>query len=90
MKDNINGINTLEKQMANNEDICCSCGNITSFRKPSSKASTWLTLASSCVRQDASRSVVRMWSMMCVRARRRFSRAMLTSPSAVTATTVRW
>ena len=31
MKDNINGINTLEEQMANNEDICCSCGNITSF-----------------------------------------------------------
>ena len=28
---NDNNITLLEQQMANNEDICCSCGNITSF-----------------------------------------------------------
>ena len=28
---NDNNITLLEQQMANNEDICCSCGNIISF-----------------------------------------------------------
>lgn len=28
-----NGMNILERQMANDEDICCSCGNINSFPK---------------------------------------------------------
>lgn len=31
MKNGNNDIHLLEQQMANNEDICCSCGNITSF-----------------------------------------------------------
>ena len=33
MKNGSNGINILEQQMANNEDICCSCGIIDSFPK---------------------------------------------------------
>lgn len=30
MKNNSNDINILEQQISNNEDICCSCGNIES------------------------------------------------------------
>ena len=33
MKNSNNDIDILEQQMANNEDICCSCGNIQSFPK---------------------------------------------------------
>lgn len=33
MKNNSNDINILEQQISNNEDICCSCGNISSFPK---------------------------------------------------------
>ena len=33
MKNSNNGIDILEQQMTNNEDICCSCGNINSFPK---------------------------------------------------------
>ena len=33
MKNGNNDIHLLEQQMANNEDVCCSCGNITSFPK---------------------------------------------------------
>ena len=33
MKNSNHGIDILEQQMANNEDICCSCGNINSFPK---------------------------------------------------------
>lgn len=33
MKNGSNDINILEQQMANNEDICCSCGIIDSFPK---------------------------------------------------------
>lgn len=33
MKNNSKNINILEQQISNNEDICCSCGNISSFPK---------------------------------------------------------
>ena len=33
MKNYSNDINILEQQISNNEDICCSCGNISSFPK---------------------------------------------------------
>ena len=33
MKNNSYGIHLLERQIANDEDICCSCGNISSFPK---------------------------------------------------------
>ncbi len=33
MKNNSYDINMLEQQISNNEDICCSCGNINSFPK---------------------------------------------------------
>ena len=33
MENGKNDINSLEEQMANNEDICCSCGVVTAFPK---------------------------------------------------------
>ena len=33
MINNSYGIHLLERQIANDEDICCSCGNISSFPK---------------------------------------------------------
>ena len=33
MKNGNNDISSLEEQMANNDDICCSCGIVTAFPK---------------------------------------------------------
>ena len=41
MKNGNNDISSLEEQMANNDDICCSCGIVTAFPKAFSTTTAW-------------------------------------------------
>ena len=63
MKNSNNDIDILEQQMANNEDICCSCGNIQSFPKAFFDNFRVADVGIMCAHRVRLSLVVRTWNM---------------------------